>query len=268
MRPRTKRLFSILAVFAITLLFIEAMLYNLDPMGIVTMRQDSNRLTELSTGSVDGWRLIPGQHRFRRYNVVVGIDGFRTVPETQVTDCRIAFIGDSVTYGFGSNTTFVNILAADLPNVTLHNWGVPGYGISNIAALMAFEPVMNGYIWLIYENDAEPRRRFAPKPPPLQPAILEYLSVRIIHSNPPPPDPAEGFTTVADELLARDDVLAFALNGRYLTDVIQARYPQVVIIPDYRDYSSPVDNHPSESGHAQLADSMRETVVEFTERIC
>lgn len=263
MRPRTRRILYIIAAFIGILLLLDALLWWIDPYGIVTLWKDAGAMVDTAHAAPDGWRYTPGVHEFITYSVVIDTDGFRAVPESNQGDCQIAVLGDSVAYGMGSSVSFVNLLAPDIPAQVV-NRALPGYSAANILALLDTLDA-DGYVWLIIQNDDEPFSTFAPHYHPLQPALVEYFSFR---AQPvPTPRPIAWFTQPADQIMARGDVLSFAFAGAYLTEVAHERYG-TTIIPPYTSFVSGVDYHPDPEGHRQIANAMRPYIVDFVGRTC
>ncbi len=93
-----------------------------------------------------GWRLIPGEHTFlpitsqaRETQALVLQDGSRATYAPHHSrrlppQGNILFVGDSFTFGDGLNDheTYPWLVQENLPEYSVHNFGVPGYGTCQI----------------------------------------------------------------------------------------------------------------------------------------
>lgn len=250
------------------LLILDAFLYRIDPSGLYRYYSDLNDLFANSLPAEDGYRLAPGTYYFRTFRVTIGLDGLRVVAGTKRASCRIAFVGDSVTFGFGSDTTFVDILASDLPARVI-NAGLTGYSAANVLLELDSIPA-EGYVWIIVGNDDETFSgwHIPSSASPLPPAIAMYLGNLYVE---PPEHDVRRFQRSADIILARDDVLAFMFETNHNDPVqvfVHANYPQVRFIPEYTYRVSAADSHPDETGHAEIAAAMHDDVMAFAQQRC
>lgn len=261
----SKRRILLLALLCLTvvLLLLEAALRFIDPIGIYRYFADYNALTALSLPAPDGLRYTPGTHRFAMYSVTIGLDGFRAVPGNRGGNCRIVFLGDSVSFGMGSDVSFVDILAPDLP-ATVINAGIPAYSAANVAREIDLIPA-DGYIWLIIENDDAPAATWQRPSGQFPSATALYLGWLFPGDVQGSHDTAR-FTRHAAPVIARDDVLAFAFEGMALTTEAQAMGAHV--IPFYTHTVSQRDAHPPPAGAAEIADAMRDSVTNFEAQQC
>lgn len=264
----TRRVLILLIAIVITVpLAINAMLYYLDPLGIVIYAHDLNALFHVSEPDKTGIRFLTGRYAFRGYTATIGHDGLRIVPDTAFTHCTIATIGDSVTFGMGVEDyeTFTNIFAQTFKDVHWINAGIPGYSALNVREQIN-TIAADGYLWLIINNDDEPfRRYFGGRIHNAPFAITQYLTWQ---RETPIPVNTERFDSGAQTILSHDDVLAFAFADISLTDHIEQTYPQVITIPLYTEVVSRADPHPNAAGHDQIATALYPYVSEFVEDIC
>lgn len=241
---------------------LDLALWKVDPIGLVTYHHDYNDLMLLSIPAPDGYRLTPGYHRLHTYSVTIGLDGLRVVPVTHYDQsCKIAFIGDSITFGMGSSVSFVDILAPDLP-ATVINAGLPTYSAANVSRLMKAIPA-DGYIWMVISNDDDPAYQWIRGSNVLPMATELY---RRWWFDAPITRYPERFIENAAPDLTRDDVLAFAFEGQMLTG--EAVNLGAVSIPWYTNHVSRVDTHPNTAGAYEIAAAMHDSVMEFVSRIC
>lgn len=264
---RNKLLLAIFVVIVSPLL-INALLYYLDPLGVVTYFHDLGALTMISEPHETGIRYLPGRYDFRGYTATIGHDGLRIVPDTMFSDCTIATVGDSLTFGMGVQDyeTFTNLLAQTVNTAQWVNAGIPGYSALNVAEQIE-AVAADGYLWLIVANDDEPfAHYFGGRVKPLSNAIATYLSWFMRPAEPEPD--IERFDRGAQVILEQPNVLPFAFNGARLTDHIRINYPQVHIIPNYTAVVSQADRHPNAAGHQQIADALYPPVMAFVEGVC
>lgn len=260
MRQARLPLIGALCTILLFLWGLDTMLWTIDPQGAVRYFADWYGLQAHATPAVDGYRYSPGSIALIQYTVTITDEGLRAVPTSRGGACRIAFIGDSVTFGLNNPVSFVDLLAPEI-NATVINAGIPGYNIGNIAREINAVHA-NGYIWLIFANDAQPAAQWSP-PPPLPPALILYQR---LHSASTPGSDTATFERLLTPMLARHDVLAFVFNGGAVSVVAQIH--GAVVIPLYTHRISAADGHPTTEGAQQIAASMHDRVVVFTQSIC
>lgn len=241
---------------------LDFLLWKTDPHGAIRYLWDYYHLQQHALPSPHGLLYEPGTYRLNMYTVTIGIDGFRAVPTNAGGSCRIAFIGDSMVFGMGSDVSFVDLLAGDMPADVI-NAAQPGYNIDNIARVPESVPA-DGYVYLAFFNDSEPPLRWelpSGYPPPALFLYRDYLT-----SPGGLPVEEDYFEYRAADLFSREDVLVFAFEGLPLTDIAAAH--GAVVIPLYTQLVSRYDGHPSPEGAAEIADSMRLAVAVFVEQQC
>jgi len=100
-----------------------------------------------------GWRPRPGAVGTHResgnFDVTYAIDdaGYKAVPNSGEARARLFIFGDSYTFGHGvaNAATYVNVIARDYVNATVHvyNVGVMGYGIQQMyGRFLEIEPML------------------------------------------------------------------------------------------------------------------------------
>lgn len=260
--PKLRLVTLSLGTILLTIFFIDQALWKVDPSGVVRYFHDHTALYSHSLPAPDGLRYTPGTHQFNQYRVTIGLDGFRAVPSNRGGECRIAFIGDSVTFGMGSDVSFVDVLATDIDAYVL-NAGIPGYNIENIRLIPDLIEA-DGYIYLVVQNDGDPPLRWVSPSGKMPPATMLYLDT--LTSSGPAPITDDYFQQYAVPLLSREDVLAFAFEGMGLTNT--ARELGAIVIPAYTGYVSKFDVHPNPEGAQQIAATMHNEVMRFVERQC
>lgn len=259
-RVRHRLIYALVSIL-MTIWLIDVLLWKIDPNGVARYFADWRTLQSYATPVFDGYRYAPDTIPMIQYTAVIDENGFRAVPASRRAACRVVFIGDSLTFGMGSDETFVTLLAPDI-DATVINAGLPSYNIENIVKVVAAVPA-DGYVWLVFANDDQPPARWQPVFGPMTPAIILYRD--ILNYAPPTARPVY-FETHAADLLARADMLAVAFEGFNLASQIQAQGG--VIISPYTHIVSPYDGHPSAAGHQQIADDMHDAVLAFTARQC
>jgi hypothetical protein len=263
----TKMIRNALYVLIGTGILLDAALWHLDPLGVRHAMVDWHQLSRGALPAVSGYHYTPGPYDMLVYDATIGLDGLRVVPDTRYSDCTVATIGDSITFGMGvqDNQTFTNLLAQTFTDVQWVNAGMPAYNVENVREQLAAVPA-DGYIWLIIRNDDVPRARYGYVPPVLSATAL-YLEF-FFYPDLPAPD-FEFFDTTAREMLSRRDVLPFVHEHERLIPEILAHYPAIPVVPnDRQQVVSAGDNHPNAAGHQQIAHAMQPYVAPFIERIC
>lgn len=254
---------ALLSSAIVILLSLDFLLWHVDPAGVVAYHADFNDLMALAVPAPDGYRFVPGYHQFRQYHAVIGIDGLRGVPGSGFGECRIAFVGDSLTFGMGANLSFVDLLAPEL-DTTVINAGLPGYSAANVAQVIRHTPA-DGYVWLIVENDDALPYTWSHGSGQFPSAINLYLGWLFPGASNVTKDTA-GFIQTAAPILARDDMLAFAFGGVPLTE--EAAAMGATVIPWYSGYVSQSDAHPNAQGAQQIAAAVHDPVLAFVQQQC
>lgn len=262
-----RNLLIVLLCIALPVLLMEPFLRAIDPVGIYSYFADYEALAALSLPAPDGMRFAAGVHRFSMYTATIGKDGLRVVSGNRGGACQIAFVGDSVVFGMGSDVSFVDMLAPEI-NATVINAGIPGYSAGNVARSIDMIPA-EGYVWLIIQNDDDPPARWTrPTGGGMPSATTLYLGYWFPGTYALPERNEPRFIEMAAPVLSRSDVLAFVFDHQALTDVVRREFPQVRVIPHYTGHVSRFDAHPDRRGAQQIADAMREQVAAFVAKRC
>lgn len=120
-------------------------------------------LSHMQADTDRGYVNAPGVYVYSSWTVHINRYGQRLVPATHPAGCRIALLGDSVTFGYGvsDDQTWANQLALDFPGVQIINTGVNGYNTEQVAAAHQLTPA-EGYLYLLINNDADPPLHWQP----------------------------------------------------------------------------------------------------------
>jgi hypothetical protein len=276
----------VLLITIMTLLTVDTFLYHLDPLGVVAIHHAQATYLLLMQPHPSGYRLRAGQHRLHNYTMTITQEGYRATPDSATSDCTIAAIGDSLTMGVGVDdaNTWVNLLAREIQQASWVNAGRGDYSAGNIWALLENTPA-DGYLWLIFSNDAiTPMREI---PVLIDPNANIYLPATRLYLNyvrglspasggdtpnygeqPGRPVDFEQFWRYADDILTHPHVLAFAFADNVLGVESFSRYDNVYVIPPFTARLSYADGHPSIQGHQQIAAAMLPQVKLFADSLC
>lgn len=274
--PQSLRSFlAALIIVGITLVLIELSLRLIDPWGLIYFDDVVKASGEMFVvDSQRGYGLRDGTFRYSRWQGRIE-DGLRVVLETDTeSDCTLAFLGDSVTFGGGVNDdqTWVNQVARELPGVHVRNYGVPRYNSTNVLYTRQAYPDHAAYIYAIFNNDSEPI--YDPSQDTTlvtgltQPWIIYYMQLALKRSTPAAPIDAERFFSDLDALLAEERVHLMAFADDVLTDLVVERGYSVHIVP-YPPYPvSVADFHLNPQGSAELAASVVPFARDIAEQSC
>ncbi len=263
----------VLFIMAATIGLAEAALYWLDPLGITDLYLDQARIVTIA--NAEGYTLAPGQHELRRWSFTIDESGNRVMPVSN-GDCRIVFIGDSVTFGAGVNDEepFPYLFALDHPDIAFVNASKIAYNIANVTASMENHPA-DGYIYFISDNDdglpwARPESDWGkPRELPAERCALCYHFNAFFQPRPPVVVDRDAFWDALAGLAVRDDVLMAAM-GSLLGDSISARYSSIPLIPrwSYDQQISWFDGHPNAAGHVYLLSALQDRMTDFITKRC
>ncbi len=267
-----KAIRNLLILIIITFILLEAGLYTLDPLGLVTYLHSQEMIMEHTVPAHSGYAFTSGEHDAKNYTFTILDDGSRLVPDTNESDCTLAAIGDSLTFGMGVNDadTWVNNLAIAYPDVHFINAGRPAYSIGNITRLVD-EFNADGYIYLIISNDAGGGIEYSDRVPNYQLAsrlywvywALPYLE-RIGVEAPQEPvyDTYYSEFVHGIESLRQKPISMFSF-GDALGHLAEAN-----IIPSYTQSISAADYHPNAASHQEIAESMMTYIDHFIKSTC
>ncbi len=272
-----RAIIGVLLMVIITLGMIEATLYFLDPLGVVTYLHSFAMLWETSAPSETGYTFVIGEHEMLNYSYTINEDESRLVPATNSNaNCTIAAIGDSLTFGMGveDNETWVNILAETYPEIEFLNYGRPVFAAGNV--LRSYNAYSaDAYMWLIVDNDDFPDREYhhSDGDYPLAtrlywlyviyPAIFGKLPFDVLYES-GETSTNDGSSPSADvaEVIA-EDTLIFGFDELPTNNIEQA-----IIIPKFTEQNSPMDAHPSVVGNQQIADGILPYMDDFIREHC
>lgn len=260
LQARAKRLTATALRIAIsalvTVLLVEVLLYNLDPLGLMRYQHGLKVLQAAMIPTSAGYRIADGTHDAGGY--VVTIDGgTRVVPDGNASaDKTLVFIGDSVTFGMGvnDNETFVNLIARELADYRVVNTGYGAYNIDNIEDTRALYPDADCVVYLASANDADPRPTFSSVPYAYTPAIVAhvrlYQTVRAQQ-----PVTYDNWLQRAERLRA-GGVLVALLDHTPMADAVKNAGAPFAVLPRYTEAVSAADSHPNAAGHQQIANAL------------
>lgn len=275
-----------LIVILITLIMIEGLLRILDPWGFVYF----DDLSQMSASFVDDteriYSLPDGTYDFNHWTATVS-NQLRVTPNTNPdASCRIALLGDSVTFGYGVNDdeTWVNILAEQYPNVYLMNTGVTTYPIEPIVGTYnVYRDDVDGFLYFIVSNDGQDasntRNENLENPTQNVPLSLLYLGYYLIRLD--VIDTPETVNAMSEEdttrfldnmaILAEEDNIAFmSFDEKEITDIaINAGY-NVQVLPPYPNEHriSFLDVHLNATGNAVIAEEIAPILDALIEASC
>jgi hypothetical protein len=268
------RKFLLITLFSLTmpLVSIESIIRVFDPFGVYTHAVDIDHLQSSVLADDElGYILPPGQWNFRYWSATMTNDG-RYTPATHESSCDIAFLGDSVTFGFGVNDqdTFVNQLAQQFPDVQFHNYGLVGYNAAQVAASQSIMPPADGYIYMLINNDADtvlpwpvPPRSFR-----LDMGIQDYWWDwnKRTFSQPEQVIP-DWFWDSLNQLTAIPHLRIVGFPDNTLTDRVAERY--AITFLDWSQHRiSRNDAHPNAFGHRELAVQLIPIVANLITEAC
>lgn len=260
---------KIVKLAALTLLLttftLEGVLRLTDPFGLNRSLTDLSHLqTMIDTLPTGGYTLHPGAYDMDGWRLTLGARGDRVTPDNHAAPCRIVLLGDSVTMGWGVDDAqaWPNLIAKALPGVQIVNTGVVGYNVQDVYEIFLRYPGADAYLYLLIENDDQPRLSFfgAQQTYPL--LTLAYLNF-IAWQHEPAGD-AQFFTPYAARLNAVPNLQVAAFAGEPL-----ARYfPHVQYIPPYTHRISRADPHADAVGNQEIAIALLPIVRALQSQYC
>lgn len=266
---------SALLVVAITLGMAEIALRIVDPWGLRyfdDVEKMSREMFEPDDQLI--YRMKDGAYQYSYWQTQIA-DHRRVTPATNPdAGCTLAFLGDSVTFGYGVNDdqTWVNGVAADLPDVHVLNYGVPRYSSTNVLLTRRTFPDHPAYIYTIFNNDSEPsydpRQDMALTSRNDRPWLVLYMQMAIRRSTPSAPIDSTRFFSEVDDLLAEGRVYLVAFEHDVLTDLVVEHGYDVHIVPFPPHPISVSDFHLNSQGNAELAASLSPFVKDVAAQAC
>jgi lysophospholipase L1-like esterase len=244
-----------------------------DPWGAYTYYTDLITLSKAFAPDPDRHYILPpGHYTFTHWQATQTTEG-RLVPDTQPSDCTIAFLGDSVTFGYAVNDedTFVNQLARQFPDVHFVNRGLSGYNAAQVAASADDTPSI---YFMIHNDSQDVTPQKAPTLSTLNTVFrastlyYNHWKARGIVSAASPDEYPDWFYAALDSLVARPNILIVAYDNNWLADDIDDRYP-ITRIPYYGDHhTSYADPHPNPDGHRIIASNLAPIVQTLQVATC
>ena len=245
------RTVGVLLAIIISLLSIEVMLRLTDPLGLIYWWDDINAYDRiLETDAARGYVMTPGVHDFGGWRAIVNTDHERVVPASGA-GCRVVFLGDSLTFGWGVNDdeTFVNLLAAML-NIEAANTGTNGYNIWQISAVMRLYET-DLFVWLAIDNDAEPTWNLPARQARTNYRFASEKYLSFVFQTGQPVNDWPRFRATAASLPDAHRLLIVAFDEPYASHL-----PQAHLIARYASAISAVDSHPDAAGHVEIASAL------------
>lgn len=254
---------------------LEFLLRTLDPIGGWARVLGIRAISSLIEDDPIGFTYKAGHIHAPDYSVTMLSDHSRLAQDSNwQADCKIAFIGDSFTFGLGVNDSevFPNQVAI-LMGISVRNYGINGYNTAQVLT-MRERIKADGYVYLHIENDwhlpgtfkAESVQRQLQQPVF---ALSMYLQPRTIRDSNLTPDNAD-YVQSLDALANDDKVLIFAFNEEIGTQAHE-RHESIVLLDDglYKDnQTSYMDAHPNRVGHRLIAETMQPYIEDFVNRVC
>lgn len=119
---------------------------------------DLATLWEKSTiDATRGYILPPGTYQFSHWKATELEKSVRLLPNNAKGTCEVVFLGDSVTWGHGINDseTWVNLIAAQMPQINAINPSLDGYNSENVRRAIADFPEANVIVYMMVGNDTD-----------------------------------------------------------------------------------------------------------------
>lgn len=218
-----------------------------------------------------GYALPPGTYQFSNWKATILPDSTRWLPANHEGQCKVLFLGDSVTWSHGvsDEETWVNVVAGQLPTANVINAALNGYNSENVRRALEEFPAAHVIIYLIVGNDMEPTMGWE-NGWLRQPRLLmldKYArywqlsrgfgntpAVANTSAEPPPPDPHYQRFEADLDALSRDPRVVFLAIPGFLDPGLISKY-NIFVFPkgDGRGRISVVDPHPNAEGSRNMA---------------
>ncbi len=276
----TKNLLVLLGTILVLLIGAEVVLNIFDPWGVHYF-DDLASVWDNTVAHPDRIDVIsPGVYRFSNWTVTE-LEGYtRAVPDNMKGSCKVVFVGDSVTWGHGVNDkdTWVNLVAAQLPETNVINAGFEGYNSENVKGTLKDFPDAKLLVYLIIGNDAEPTTGLLRQTrASMMKKYLTFFFKEILKTDSNRAANADTIATSdstiynrfrADiEAMSHDKRVVFIGFDEPLSNSLKPAY-HVNTIPLYTNHISLADPHPSARGHQQVAESILPIVQKAIENQC
>jgi hypothetical protein len=259
-------------ITVLSLIVVEVTLSILDPWGSKFF-DDLVALKNVSqVDSKRGYILPAGHYQFSHWSVTELENGTRNVPANAGGKCQVVFVGDSMTWGYGvnDNETWVNLLAAALPEINAVNAGLYGYSSANIRDTMIDFPSADILVYLIIQDDHKEKATLIRES--RRSAIEKYVDfIMLVRRQVVDTEEGKGtdkshFISDIEKMQQDRRVLLLGLDeppGRYLTDGLNVK-----LIPKSNHRISVMDIHPDPIGHREMADAILPILREAVSRQC
>lgn len=250
-----KNIKRILLVVLLVVVSVE-MVLRTDPFGVLRY------LDFGSSVQSDGHTLSKQTIQIPNGVITVLDTGTRYVPDSGLGDCKIAIVGDSMSWGWSvdDHVTWVNLIAQNVPFAEIVNYAVPGYNVQDVHQTIMNYPQYDGYIYLYFENDNEINMTVGAKPS--WSALLTHLSIAMVK----PDIRVIPDADVVNILRGMNRTFIFTFE-RPLSKRIANLYPMTVI-PFYSGTISNRDWHPNEQGHQQIYEDIRDPLIAYITNTC
>lgn len=259
-------------------------LHHIDPWGADAYFTDLGAMFMDFRWNGQRYTLPDGDYQFRHWSATMH-NGVRVSPDADhaTSNCQIAVIGDSATFGHGVDDadTYVNQLNLLMPSITFLNYGINGYNSSNIrAALTEIQAVqagnVNGYLYLLINNDADPAPTYSQTRRPKW--SLEYyvyhwtrMQSHSRNTGSGSADTSKPDWFYADMAFFSDhpDALIVGFDSSFAWDVRDAGNT-IALIPPYKTSISHADPHADALAHHQIAADMAANTIiqDFLSHAC
>lgn len=257
---------------------VHLLIVLVDPLGAYTNELNWQAITAQTNHHETGVSMREGTHELIGYRVTMLADGLRYVPDSIESDCTIAFIGDSFTWGYAVNDdeTFANRIA-DALGVHVINAGRNGYNAEQVLASRNYYDA-DLYVYLHIWNDHQPPVRVHQHQ--AESALMSYYhtlrnnGIGMFGTIAERQAIGADYINAMDVLTGDSDVMVFVFEdvlfsglGTYASE----RWSNVIMLPDsvyINDMVSYSDPHPNAIGHQQIADAMLADVLSFIEDTC
>lgn len=203
-------------------------------------------------------------------------DGQRRVPDSRGW-CQVAFVGDSVTWGFGvdDDQTWIDLLAKRLPQMEAINLGEIGYNSEQVLDSIRSHPGAIAYVYLIIPNDVMATQTLPEVP--AEPMLLSYARVvRAIFNGYPPIvlndwQADARFRSDLATMRAIGNVYFVAADHPALRTLLEGQPIRAWVLDSslsdkYR--ISLTDAHPNPTGHQIIASQLESVLKSVLTRYC
>lgn len=252
-----------LFIIIITVTIAELSLRVFDPIGVLSLHASRETLwSSAIPHETRGYIYANGAYSSRDWSMRMIADGERFVAGNG-SGRRVAFVGDSLTFGFGvdDTETFASLFS-EASDCEIINAGHSGYNASQVLATVE-DIDADMYIYLHYANDADVANRIPESRQFSHMLALEayafYFGIERQYQA-PETDTGAYWQAMAD-FAGRDDVIIFTFAGLPLSDDLVAAYPDVIPIAVYEHPISAVDPHPDDEGHRDIYEHMQTHLV-------